>query len=278
MKIKLTLLALSIAFCQAVFAQIVINEGSNKNASTITDEDGELSDWIEIYNAGSDAIDLAGYTLTDDVSQPTMWTFPAYVLQPGQFLVVFCSSKNRYAAPPAITFNNTEAFTPQVGWNNHPAQQSFLWDGVSNLVINTCSYWSGGYTTNSVFNLTETDYTASVSSYADGGDFACYSQYGETSNLRPVLRINDVIVGDNNTQNCNTCYPAPYGNWYFGARMQSIYRASDLLAAGLTAGPIDSLAFDVAGTQENYYDYINIQLSTTATNELSFEFQNTAGS
>ncbi|MFM7233182.1 MAG: lamin tail domain-containing protein [Flavobacteriales bacterium] len=278
MKIKLSIFALTIAYCQSVFAQIVINEGSNKNASSITDEDGELSDWIEIYNAGSDAVDLAGYSLSDNASQSGMWTFPHYVLQPGQFLVVFCSSKNRYASPPAITFNYAEAFTPQAGWNNHPAQQSFIWDGISNLVLNTCSYWSGGYTSNSIFNQTATDYVASVSSYADGGDYACYSQYGETSNLRPVLRINDVVVGQNDAQNCNTCYPAPYGNWYFGARMQTIYRAADLLAAGVTPGPIDSIAFDVAATAANYYDYINIQLSTTAANELSFEFQNTSGS
>jgi CotH kinase protein/Lamin Tail Domain/Chitobiase/beta-hexosaminidase C-terminal domain/Secretion system C-terminal sorting domain/Divergent InlB B-repeat domain len=278
MILKLTALLLTIVFCQAGISQIVLNECSNKNASTLLDEDGEYNDWVELYNAGNTAVDLAGYSLADNAAQPAMWTFPHYMLQPGQFLVVFCSTKNRFAAPPAVTFNITDGFTPHTGWNNHAAQQTYVWDGVSNLVLNTCSYWSGGYTSNSVFNQTSTDYVASVSSFIDGGDYACYSQLGETSNLRPVLRINDVIVGENTAQNCNTCYPAPYGNWYFGARMQTIYRASDLIAAGLTAGPIDSLAFDVAYTDPSYYDYINIQLTTTAANELSFEFLNTAGS
>ena len=240
------LLLFSVSFLSN--AQIIINEGSNKNAATLLDEDGEYKDWIELYNAGSEAVNLEGYSLTDDAASLQQWTFPAYVIQPGEYLIIFCSSKNRFISPAAVTFNTTNAFIPQTGWNNHAAQQLFVWDGMSNLVLNTCSYWSGGYTSNSVFNQSTTDYVASVSSYVDGGDYACGAEYGEVSNLRPVLRINDVVVGETDTQNCNTCYPAPYGNWYFSARMQTIYRAEDLLAAGLTAGPIDSLAFDVAYT------------------------------
>ena len=278
MSFRIITTVISIFLCSALSAQLVINEGSNKNASTLLDEDVEYNDWIELYNAGTDAIDLAGYTLTDDASNSSQWVFPNYLLEPGQHLVVFLSGKNRFASPPSVSFNTTSSFIPQIGWNNHAAQQSFAWDGVSNLVLNTCSYWSGGYTSNSIFNQTATDYIASVSSFVDGGDYACGAQFGEVSNLRPVLRVNDVVVGENNAQNCNTCYPAPYGNWYFSARMQTIYRADDLLAAGLTAGPIDSLAFDVAYTDPSYYDYVSIQLTTTSDAELNNAFINTAGS
>ena len=103
-------------------AQIVINEGSNKNAATLLDEDGEYKDWIELYNAGSESVNLDGYSLTDDATNPQQWTFPAYVIQPGEFLIVFCSSKNRFISPAAVSFNTTNDFTPQTGWNNHTAQ------------------------------------------------------------------------------------------------------------------------------------------------------------
>ena len=33
------------------YAQLVINEGSNKNFNFILDEDEESEDWIEIYNS-----------------------------------------------------------------------------------------------------------------------------------------------------------------------------------------------------------------------------------
>jgi hypothetical protein len=278
MKFLTILLILVLSTSAAIHGQLVINEGSNKNATVLLDEDGEYKDWIELYNADSETINLEGYSLTDDSTQPAQWVFPYYPLQPGQYLVVFCSSKNRFAAAPATQFHTSYAFTPQIGWNNHAMQEAFVWDGVSNLLLNTCSYWSGGYTSNSVFNQTSTDYVASVSSFVDGGDYACNAQYGEISNLRPVLRINDIVVGENTAQNCNTCYPAPYGNWYFSARMQTLYRADDLLAAGLTAGPIDSLAFDVAYTDPTYYDYVSIQLTTAGQSELDFEFINTNGS
>ncbi len=46
-------------------AQVVINEIMAKNESFLADNAGEFDDWIEIYNAGNTAIDLANYIITD---------------------------------------------------------------------------------------------------------------------------------------------------------------------------------------------------------------------
>ncbi len=43
-------------------AQVVINEGSNKNYSSIADEEGDFTDWIELYNPSGSAVDLFNYT------------------------------------------------------------------------------------------------------------------------------------------------------------------------------------------------------------------------
>lgn len=50
-------------------------------------------DWIELYNQGSESVDLAGAWLTDDLSQPEKWQFPRghadlTSLDPGHFLVL----------------------------------------------------------------------------------------------------------------------------------------------------------------------------------------------
>ncbi len=37
-------------------AQVVINEGSNRNYSCIADENGEFPDWIELYNTGAEPV------------------------------------------------------------------------------------------------------------------------------------------------------------------------------------------------------------------------------
>ena len=52
-------------------------------------------DWIELYNPGTEAIDLSGYGLSDNPGKPLKWTFPSgCVIQPGGYLGVYCSGKN----------------------------------------------------------------------------------------------------------------------------------------------------------------------------------------
>lgn len=75
---------------------IVINEFMASNGETVVDEDGESSDWIELYNAGQDAVNLNGWGLSDDPAQPFLWTFPNIVMEPSEYLLVWASGKNRY--------------------------------------------------------------------------------------------------------------------------------------------------------------------------------------
>lgn len=87
-----------IYFCLLSFSlssQVVINEVSNKNSSQIADEDGDYEDWIELYNAGADSIDLNQYLLSDDIDELAKWSLPSVVLSPNNFLFIYASGKNR---------------------------------------------------------------------------------------------------------------------------------------------------------------------------------------
>ncbi len=79
---------------------VIINEFLASNVSTngLRDEDGELEDWIELYNRGASAVNLNGWSLTTDPTEPDMWVFPAVTLAPSQYLVVFASGKDRRVA------------------------------------------------------------------------------------------------------------------------------------------------------------------------------------
>ena len=55
---------------------VLINEVLASNGGYIIDPQGQYDDWIEIYNAGHEAIDIGGMYLTDDLSVPTMWRIP----------------------------------------------------------------------------------------------------------------------------------------------------------------------------------------------------------
>ena len=76
-------------------ADPVITEFMAGNRDTLADEDGQSSDWIEIFNAGDEPIDLAGWHLTDSAGNSTKWTFPSTNLDSGQYLLVFASGKDR---------------------------------------------------------------------------------------------------------------------------------------------------------------------------------------
>lgn len=74
-----------------------INEflASNIASNGLKDEDGELQDWIEIYNLSTTSVNLEGWSLTDNRDDLGRWVFPAVSLSPGQYLVVFASGKDR---------------------------------------------------------------------------------------------------------------------------------------------------------------------------------------
>ena len=75
---------------------IVINEVLASNVFWNTDEDGDSSDWVELKNIGNRAIDLFGHGLSDDPLDIQKWIFPeATILEPGAFLLVWCSGKDR---------------------------------------------------------------------------------------------------------------------------------------------------------------------------------------
>ena len=80
----------------SAMGQVVINELVASNSMLVEDPDfNQSSDWVELFNAGSDAVDVSGWHLTDNANDTTKWTFPAgTVLEPGAFVVVWCDGEN----------------------------------------------------------------------------------------------------------------------------------------------------------------------------------------
>src|SRR5262245_46145435 len=94
-------------FCVApvINAQVIISEFMADNGQTLLDEDGEASDWIEIYNSGASTVNLLNWSLTDDQAQLTLWRFPSVNLPAKGFLIVFASGKNRAVAGSPLHTN-----------------------------------------------------------------------------------------------------------------------------------------------------------------------------
>ncbi len=100
--INLLLVLLLLSGC--VGSDVRINEIMASNGETIVDEDGDYEDWIELYNTGARSVNLRGYYLSDDEEDPLKWKFPEVIIEPGEFLLVWASAKNRTEGPLHTNF------------------------------------------------------------------------------------------------------------------------------------------------------------------------------
>jgi len=69
------LLVLFTGLCRAQ-GQLHINEILASNLYANYDAYGDYDDWLEIYNSGTQDINLAGYYLSDDAADPAKWQIP----------------------------------------------------------------------------------------------------------------------------------------------------------------------------------------------------------
>ncbi|XOV73907.1 MAG: CotH kinase family protein [Verrucomicrobiota bacterium] len=100
-----SLLALFFGVVQSIAQPIVISEFIASNQSGLTDEDGDWSDWMELYNAGNEPASITGWYLTDDATDLTKWTFPDTTLPGRSTLIVFASGKDRSEAGSELHTN-----------------------------------------------------------------------------------------------------------------------------------------------------------------------------
>ncbi len=91
---------------------VMINEIMADNKKTLRDEDGDSSDWIELFNGSDATVNLNGWFFSDAATQPAQWRFPAVSLLPNQYLIVFASGKNRTNAAAPL---HTDFTLPKAG-------------------------------------------------------------------------------------------------------------------------------------------------------------------
>jgi hypothetical protein len=85
MSVKVSFLTLILSAFLSVFvfpaansvaATLLINELMANNAGSVLDQNGDNDDWIEIYNYGDSAVNIAGMYLTDNPSADSRWRVP----------------------------------------------------------------------------------------------------------------------------------------------------------------------------------------------------------
>lgn len=73
----------------------VISEFCADNEGTLDDENGDSSDWIEIYNGSNAAVNLSGWFLSNNALVPDLWALPNVSIPAYGYITVYASAKNR---------------------------------------------------------------------------------------------------------------------------------------------------------------------------------------
>ncbi len=74
---------------------IYISEIVASNSYTYKDNDGEYSDYIEIYNGYNHQINLLNYRISDSIYEVSKWSFPDITIEPHEYFILFASGKNK---------------------------------------------------------------------------------------------------------------------------------------------------------------------------------------
>lgn len=84
---------------------LCINEYMSSNQGAYVLEDGTDPDWIELHNPTDAAIDLTGWTISDDRAEPDKHTFTdGPTVLPGGYLLLFADSDPE-EGPEHLSFN-----------------------------------------------------------------------------------------------------------------------------------------------------------------------------
>lgn len=86
--------------------QVLVNEWMASNTNAVADPaDGNFDDWFELFNAGGAAVDLSGYTLTDDVADPAKYTLPTGTVLAAEDHLLIWADEELAQGPLHANFN-----------------------------------------------------------------------------------------------------------------------------------------------------------------------------
>ncbi len=90
------------AFLSA-FPTLRINELQVVNTSGPMDAFGDQDPWVEIFNSGTEAINLSGFALSDDLAAASSWRFPdGSMIEAGSHTVVWLDAEEDEASPDEL--------------------------------------------------------------------------------------------------------------------------------------------------------------------------------
>ncbi|MBP1587635.1 MAG: CotH kinase family protein [Clostridia bacterium] len=73
---------------------VIISEIMSSNTKFIP-SDGSYYDWVEIYNASGNPVNLSGYNISDRIKKPDKCKLPDVTLEPGGYYIIYLSGETK---------------------------------------------------------------------------------------------------------------------------------------------------------------------------------------
>ncbi len=75
---------------------VVVNELMADNEGAHQADDGSFPDWLELYNADQNAVDLSGYSISDDWTEKAQAVLPqGTTMEPGAYLLLYADDSDQ---------------------------------------------------------------------------------------------------------------------------------------------------------------------------------------
>lgn len=221
-------------------AGVVINEIMSGNTSTISDENGNFSDWIEIYNAGLTPVDLAGLYISDTYSNLTKYQFPTgsaeTVIPSGGYKLIWADNQlvngplhanftlSSLGEVVALTGSNGTSVIDSITFGPIPTDQSFGrqtdaspdWIIFSNATPNAAN---GTSSINDLNNRMLTITPNPVIDFIQVNFSSSHSIIAEISDLTGKTILRKFLNSDNNTI---SVFELPSGMYHLSLTMNGI--------------------------------------------------------
>jgi gliding motility-associated-like protein len=230
-----------------------------------------------VYTTASGCKDSIKYTLTQQAGGS---------IYASNIKSICAGNNNSYAvvnlqtaAPPVYSYT----VTGPGGYNSVLNNTALVKDSVVGLSIGTYSatVFDGQCIYNTTFTVSPFIYSYTLTppstTICSGGSNTLTVNFGNTtpstcglSSSGGCTTPNLITIGNGTAANSTTSYPAIYSNWYKNARHQILYRASELLAAGILPGKISSIAWNISSISgTTTYPNFTIKMKCTNIQDLT---------
>ncbi len=241
---------------------------------------GDSATEVSLIIENQGLLDATSFTVSVDVSggvTASMTSSTVAILPAGQVDTVLVGSFNTYAGPQGVAL---------MGYSNYTADQDNSNDTTSIMNINYIPVEPQFYPVDTVCLSTDSVdiaalntgqyyswYDAAVGGNLVGqGDTITVPTNGPTTYYLGVDTSNAVpTVGTGTSLSTSTAY-TPYGTFYMDGRHQYLILASELTAMGVTAGQINSIAFEVGTPATQTLNNFEIKIGGTSLTSMPTSF------